>query len=125
MYIIIENLLENTNSESILFIKCDDERIDKDELIEKTLEKHREMFHTSERIYLSLDEIKELDGWDKTVKRFYDLTKEGDRITHCIQVCCDISGIKEREETSLLRAMKEFGVDKGTIITGDLREDAG
>ncbi len=82
MYITIQQLLHNdnkfdtVNKENILFIKCDDERVDPEGLIEDARAKHQEIFNPEGRTYLFLDEIQDIDDWDKTVKRIYDLNEE-------------------------------------------------
>ncbi|MEF8880178.1 MAG: ATP-binding protein [Candidatus Thermoplasmatota archaeon] len=74
MYMTIQSLLEKKiDSRNILFVKCDDERVEEKNLIENAREKHKEMFNPDGRIYLFLDEIQEIEDWDKTIKRIYDL----------------------------------------------------
>jgi len=50
------------------------------------------------------------------------VVKEGPKIRQLVQVCRDISGpdVKEREVRSLLRAMEEFGLREGLVLTEDL-----
>jgi len=76
MYLTIDKLLDETDKENILFIKCDDERVEDQNLIESAREKHKEIFDPEGRIYLFLDEIQEIKDWDKTVKRIYDLEEK-------------------------------------------------
>ena len=76
MYITINNLLKQVKKENILFIKCDDERVDEENLIEKVREKHKEMFNPQGRTYIFLDEIQEIKNWEKTIKRIYDLDEK-------------------------------------------------
>ncbi len=76
MYMTINHLLVDVDEENILFVKCDDERVEDEDLIESARKKHKEMFDPEGRIYLFLDEIQELEGWDKTVKRIYDLEEK-------------------------------------------------
>ncbi len=78
MYMLIQELLTRVPSENILFVKCDDERVEEEGLIEDAREKHRELLNPRERVYLFLDEVQELPDWDKTVKRIYDL--EGEKV---------------------------------------------
>lgn len=49
------------------------------------------------------------------------VVKEGDRVIELIQVCWDVSDIrtKKREVKALLKAMEEFKLEKGWIITED------
>ncbi|MEF8880018.1 MAG: ATP-binding protein [Candidatus Thermoplasmatota archaeon] len=76
MYITINNLLKQVKKENILFIKCDDERVEEENLIEKVREKHKEMFNPQGRTYIFLDEIQEIKNWEKTIKRIYDLDEK-------------------------------------------------
>lgn len=75
MYIIIDHLLEEVSPEQILFVKCDDERVE-EPIVEQAREKHIELFNPDGRIYLFLDEVQNAEDWDKTVKRIYDLNRE-------------------------------------------------
>lgn len=76
MYILIEGLLQQVPPETVLFIKCDDERVQDESIIESAREKHAELFHPQGRVYVFLDEVQEAADWDKTVKRIYDLEKD-------------------------------------------------
>ncbi len=76
MYMTIEQLLEQVDKENILFVKCDDERVEEEDLIESARKKHKEMFDPEGRIYLFLDEIQEQEDWDRTIKRIYDLQEK-------------------------------------------------
>ena len=76
MYMTIDHLLEEVDKENILFVKCDDERVEEDDLIESVREKHKEMFDPEGRTYLFLDEIQEQEDWDRTIKRIYDLQEK-------------------------------------------------
>lgn len=76
MYMAINHLLEEIDKENILFVKCDDERVEEKNLIESAREKHREMFDPEGRTYLFLDEIQEIEDWNKTIKRIYDLDEK-------------------------------------------------
>ena len=76
MYILIKQLLKKVPKENILFIKCDDERIQEENIIESMRNKHLELFNPAGKVYIFLDEVQELKDWDKTVKRIYDLKKD-------------------------------------------------
>ena len=76
MYMTINHLLEQVDKENILFVKCDDERVEDEDLIESAREKHKEMFDPEGRTYLFLDEIQEQEDWDRTIKRIYDLQEK-------------------------------------------------
>ncbi len=73
MYMIIKELLEKTDKENILFIKCDDERVEEKNIIETAMEKHKEMFNPKGMVYIFLDEVQEIKNWNQTVKRIFDL----------------------------------------------------
>ncbi|MDO8727759.1 MAG: ATP-binding protein [Candidatus Methanoperedens sp.] len=53
------------------------------------------------------------------------LVKDGLKVSELIQVCQDLSdmGTKEREVKGLVRAMEEFNIKKGLIITEDFEGD--
>jgi len=53
------------------------------------------------------------------------LVKDGLKVSELIQVCQDISdkGTKEREVKGLVKAMEEFNIKKGLIITEDFEGD--
>ncbi len=77
MYITIKKLLENQGvpPENILFIKCDDERVE-EPVIEQAQEKYSELMNPEGRTYLFLDEVQNTERWDETVKRIFDLNKD-------------------------------------------------
>lgn len=58
---------------------------------------------------------------DKAGREVDFAVKEGTKVSQLIQVCYDISGpdVKEREVRSLLRAMEEFRLREGTVVTSD------
>ena len=71
MYLLIERL---TDKSKVLFIKADDERIKKENLIEDALETYYKLKNPEKKpFYLFIDEIQELNGWQKTIKRIYDM----------------------------------------------------
>ena len=76
MYLLIEHLLKSINPKNILFIKCDDDRVDKENLISDSIEKYKEFLNPKERIFVFIDEIQEINKWENTLKRMYDLEKE-------------------------------------------------
>lgn len=49
------------------------------------------------------------------------VVQEGIAVAHLVQSCYDLSEAKtrKREEDALVRAMKHFGLDRGTIVTWD------
>ena len=74
-YEIIEHLIKRkgVNPKNILFIKADDDRVEKEKLIDASIDKYREAVQHTGSFYLFIDEVQEIDGWHKTVKRIYDL----------------------------------------------------
>ena len=76
MYLLIEKLLGKLPKDNILFIKCDDERVEEEKIIEAAREKHQELFNPEGRVYLFLDEVQEIWNWERTVKRLYDLGQD-------------------------------------------------
>jgi len=75
MFLIIEHLLKKTNPKNILFIKCDDDRVEKEGLVSKSVERYYDMVSPKGNIYIFIDEIQEVPGWENTLKRMYDIEK--------------------------------------------------
>src|SRR3989338_229627 len=73
MHLIIEHLLRSVGPENILFIKCDDERTQKEEMISNAIEMYREIKNPEGRFFVFIDEIQEVPGWEASLKRIYDL----------------------------------------------------
>jgi uncharacterized protein len=73
MYQLIDYLLNKIDKSKILFIKSDDDRINKENLIDNSIKEYQRLINPSDEFYLFIDEIQELDNWDKTLKRIYDL----------------------------------------------------
>ncbi len=77
LFEIIEFLINNkTNSKNILFIKADDDRIKKEELIDLALDEYQKLINPDLNIFVFIDEIQEIKDWQKTLKRIYDLHPE-------------------------------------------------
>jgi len=76
-YEIINYLLheKKISNENIFFIKADDDRINPENLIDKTIEEYKKEFNPKSKIFLFIDEIQEISNWEKTLKRIYDLNK--------------------------------------------------
>ncbi len=72
-YEIIDFLLKKNDKKKIFFIKADDDRVEKENLIDKAIEDYRQFVNPTEDFYLFIDEIQELKEWQKTLKRIYDL----------------------------------------------------
>lgn len=69
---------------------------------------------------------KELYYWKNAQHEEVDFViKENTKVKDLIQVCWDISDMKtkKREIRSLVKAMQEFGLEQGTIITEDFEGD--
>ena len=81
MYIMIKSLLKTVPKENILFIKCDDDRVESQGLIDEARELHMELFNPRGTVYIFLDEVQEILDWSKTVKRINDLTDRGITVT--------------------------------------------
>jgi len=75
MFEIIEHLIkkEQIPSKNIFFIKADDDRIDTDRLIDNALDEYYQLKNPESKIFVFIDEIQEIDKWQKTLKRIYDL----------------------------------------------------
>jgi len=69
---------------------------------------------------------KEIYYWKDNKQREVDFViKEGIKVNELIQVCFDTENekTKKREIDALIRAMDEFGIDNGTIITEDYKKE--
>ncbi len=75
LYLVIESLLNYINPRNILFIKCDDDRVEKKDIISRSIEAYKELVDASSRVFVFIDEIQECEGWESTLKRLYDLEK--------------------------------------------------
>lgn len=70
----------NINSDNIFFIKADDDRVEKNDLINKALDEYLIWKNPKGKIYIFIDEIHEIFEWEKTLKRIYDLDNEHKKI---------------------------------------------
>ncbi len=72
---VIDYLLhqQKVAAENILFIKADDERVEKKDLINSVLREYYRWKNPQGKVFLFIDEIQEIEGWEKTLKRLYDL----------------------------------------------------
>ncbi len=75
LYLIIKHLLNSADKRNILFIKCDDDRVEKKGLIEKSIEMYKELLNPKGRVFIFIDEVQEVPEWESTLKRIYDLEK--------------------------------------------------
>ncbi|MEM4257573.1 MAG: ATP-binding protein [Candidatus Thermoplasmatota archaeon] len=82
LFEIIDHLIheQHINRDNICFIKADDDRVEKKELIQKALDEYITWKNPKGRIFLFIDEIQEIPEWQKTLKRIYDLEQENKKI---------------------------------------------
>ncbi len=66
--------------ENILFIKADDERAEKSDLISKAIDEYLKWKNPNERIFVFIDEVQEIKEWQRTLKRIFDLEQEKKKI---------------------------------------------
>ncbi|MBU4075921.1 MAG: ATP-binding protein, partial [Euryarchaeota archaeon] len=81
---------------------------------------------TELKIRQSFEPGTEIYYWKDQSGREVDfLVKDGLKVTELIQVCQDLSdmGTKEREVKGLVRAMEEFNLKSGLIITEDFEDE--
>jgi len=74
--LLIGHLLKFVDPKNILFIKCDDDRVDKNNLISNAIDLYRELMNPKDKIFVFIDEIQESENWENTLKRMYDLEKD-------------------------------------------------
>jgi len=72
--IIAKLIADGIDKKNILFIKCDDERVKEQQLIDTVMQQYLQLINPSGKVYVFIDEIQEVDVWQKTLKRLYDLT---------------------------------------------------
>lgn len=77
MHILIKKLFSSgVPKKNVLFIKCDDERVEKERLIEDAITVFKELANPKGRIFVFMDEVQEAENWESTLKRIYDLEKD-------------------------------------------------
>ena len=76
-YLINEKKVDRNN---IFFIKADDDRVDKKELINTSLDEYYKWKNPQGKIFVFIDEIHEIPEWQKTLKRIYDLEHKNKKI---------------------------------------------
>lgn len=64
------------DAKNILFIKCDDERVPKDGIIDDAITTYRHAVNPGGKVFIFIDEVQEAPGWGGTLKRIYDLEPE-------------------------------------------------
>ncbi|MBS3176125.1 ATP-binding protein [Candidatus Woesearchaeota archaeon] len=82
LYELIDWLINNRKvpPENIVFIKADDERANKENLINNALSEYEKWKKPKGRMFIFIDEIQELNDWQKTLKRIYDLEGKNKKI---------------------------------------------
>lgn len=76
MLLLIHEVLKTTSEKNVFFIKCDDERVAKENLIDDCISTYKELINPKGRVYVFIDEIQEVNNWEKTLKRIYDLSED-------------------------------------------------
>ncbi len=76
MGILISRLSSKIPPKNILFVKCDDDRVQKENLIDDAIKSYRELINPGGKIFVLIDEVQEVDKWENTLKRIYDLEKD-------------------------------------------------
>lgn len=76
MSILINRLSSKIPPKNILFVKCDDDRVTKENLINDVIKSYRELINPKGKIFVFIDEVQEVDNWENTLKRIYDLEKD-------------------------------------------------
>jgi len=71
---------KKVNSDNIFFIKADDDRVEKKDLINKLLDEYLIWKNPQCKIFIFIDEVNEIPEWQKTLKRIYDLDSENKKI---------------------------------------------
>jgi len=72
MYQIIDSLLRTNNPKHILYVNLDDEAL-KNESLESIFALYRQHLNPDQPAFVFLDEIQNNDGWEKFLKKYYDL----------------------------------------------------
>ena len=76
MKILISRLSSTIPQKNILFVKCDDDRVQKENLIDDAIKSYKELINPEGKIFVLIDEVQEVDNWENTLKRIYDLEKD-------------------------------------------------
>lgn len=82
LFEIIDYLIneKKINRNNIIFIKADDDRVDKKELINIAIDEYYKWKNPKGKIFVFIDEIHEIPEWQKTLKRIYDLEQKNKKI---------------------------------------------
>jgi len=98
LFQIMDEISKTAKKESIIYINFEDERLNlKRENLGEIIEAYYEMYPESKEIYLFFDEIQNIDGWDKFVRRMYDT------VTKKIFITGSSSHLLSKEIASSLR----------------------
>ncbi len=74
MYQMIHRLLGSVSPGNILYVNLDDERlVGTDNTLDNIYKEFRRMNQSDGRTYIFLDEVQSVSGWEKWLKRQYDL----------------------------------------------------
>lgn len=127
LFEIIGHLLhkEKIPPKNIFFIKADDERLSSERILDNALDEYYKMQNPVGKLFLFIDEIQEIPGWQKTLKRIYDLQRDTK-----IFISGSNSSLMNQELSSLLAGryasfelfpftFSEFLQVKGIIIKAD------
>ncbi len=78
LYELIDYLIKDKRAspKKILFIKADDDRVEKEKLIDRAIDEYQKRVNPGTSFFLFIDEIQEISGWQKTLKRIYDLNEK-------------------------------------------------
>lgn len=75
MYQIIDELLKSTDSSQILYVNLDDEAF-RNETLETILNTYRQAKNPLKKSYVFLDEIQNINGFEKFLKKYYDMHED-------------------------------------------------
>lgn len=68
MYLLIRDLLKNQKPETVMYVNLDDPAF-KDATLDQIFEAYRELMPFKGKRYLFLDEIQNIDGWERWIKK--------------------------------------------------------
>jgi len=76
MYLLIKRLLQSgTRPEQVLYLNLDDPSLDGLGL-DRLISGYEETVQPKGKMYIFLDEVQSMDGWERWIKRFYDSHKD-------------------------------------------------
>jgi len=71
MYLLIQGLLKNQKPETVMYVNLDDPAF-KGATLDQLYEAYRELMPLHEKSYLFLDEVQNIDEWERWTKKCYD-----------------------------------------------------